>query len=87
MPLYVFEKEDTITMEVSLEIMKAVMKDGNCGVREFQQEGAAAQTSRIGQNRLSDNVGSSWFKEFWLPKSRDLNLLDITYESESEKPR
>jgi len=42
----------------------------------FQQDGAPAHTSHLVQNWLSDNIDMFWSKEFWLPNSPDLNLLN-----------
>lgn len=81
MPPHFFEKGQTITKEVYLRVLQAVVKPWMVTVASgrpyvFQQDGAPAHTSHLVQNWLSDNLDMFWSKEFWPPNSPDLNPLD-----------
>ncbi|XP_011863807.1 PREDICTED: uncharacterized protein LOC105559817 [Vollenhovia emeryi] len=81
MPPHFFQKGETITKEVYLEVLRTVVKPWmeTVACRRsyiFQQDGVPAHTSHLVQNWLSDNIDMFWSKDFWPPDSPDLNPLD-----------
>jgi len=66
MPPYFFNKGENVTKEVYLRVLTNVMKPWMETVSAgkpyvFQQDGAPAHTSHLGQNWLSDNVDMFWW--------------------------
>lgn len=81
MPPHFFQKGESVTKEVHLDVLKLVVKPWMETVASgrpylFQQDGAPAHTSHLVQNWLTDNVDMFWSKDFWPPNSPDLNPLD-----------
>ncbi|XP_011135173.1 uncharacterized protein LOC105180667 [Harpegnathos saltator] len=81
MPPHFFQKGETVTKKIYLEVLRTVVKPWMESVASgrpyiFQQDDAPTHTSHVVQNWLSDNIDMFWSKEFWPPNSPDLNPLD-----------
>lgn len=94
MPPHFFDKGQTITSQVYLEVLQTVVHPWITQVAAgrpyvFQQDGAPAHNSRIVQNWCDEHLDMFWSKEFWPPSSPDLNPLDYycwgVIERESNK--
>jgi AraC-like DNA-binding protein len=96
MPPHFFQKGETVTKEVYLRVLQAVVKPWMDKVSHgrpyvFQQDNAPAHTSHLVQDWLSEHVSMFWDKNSWPSNSPDLNPLDYfvwsVVERESNKSR
>ena len=84
MPPVFFKKNEKVTKEVYLKVLKNHVKpwiDSNYTKEAnivFQQDGAPAHTSNLVKNWLEKNIKNFWSKAMWPASSPDLNPLDYS---------